>query len=259
MGQSGAMGIPGPMPPTEFVGFPGVGRRFTSSARVRFGDTDPRRRLRLDALARLVQDAGNDDLADAGLDPASPWVVRRASVWVPGGWPVLGEPLDVTTFCAGLGTRWGERRTTVSSPSAVIEVAAVWIFLDAEGRPSRLTDAFLNVYGSSAAGRRTSSRLHHPPRAAEPAEATRTNDCRPWPLRSSDLDVFGHVNNTALWMPVEDELARRQVIPRFAELEFRDPVEADDEVVLVTEADASGLRLWITAGGDTRASASVAV
>lgn len=259
MGQSCVVGILSQMPPAEFVDFPGVGRLFTSSARVRFGDTDPHARLRLDALARLVQDAGNDDLADAGLDPVSPWVVRRASVWVPKGWPALGEPLTITTFCAGLGTRWGERRTTVSSPSAVVEVAAVWIFLDADGRPSRLTDAFLDVYGPSAVGRRTSSRLHHPALAAEPAQGARAADRRPWPLRSSDLDIFGHVNNTALWMPVEDELARRQVFPRFAEIEFREPVEEDDEVVLVTVADTSGLRLWITAGGDTRASASLAV
>ena len=259
MGQSWVVGIPNEMPPVEFVDFPGAGRLFTTRARVRFGDTDPRRRLRLDALARLVQDAGNDDLADAGLDPASPWVVRRASVWVPARWPALGEPLTITTFCAGLGSRWGERRTTVASPGAVVEVTAVWIHLDDEGRPTPLTDAFLDVYSSSTGGRRTSSRLHHPIGATGPAQATEAATRRPWPLRSSDLDVFGHVNNTALWMPVEDELARRQLVPRFAELEFRHPVEADDEVVLVTEPHRSGLRMWITAGGATRASAHLAV
>jgi acyl-ACP thioesterase len=246
------MATPSPVPPRELVGFPGCGRRFTSTARVRFADADPNRRLRLDALTRLVQDAGNDDLADAGLDPASPWVVRSTSVWVPEAWPVLGEPLTLTTFCSGLGTRWGERRTTVTSPSAVVEVTAVWIFLDGHGRPARLPDAFLDVYGPSAAGRPTSSRLRH---RSLPPEAASVRQRRPWPLRSSDLDVFGHVNNTALWMPIEDELTRRRLVPRFAEVEFREPVAADDEVVLVTEPDAEGLRLWITAGGDTRASA----
>ena len=245
------------MPPADFADFPGVGRRFATRARVRFGDTDPHRRLRLDALARLVQDAGNDDMADAGLDPASPWVVRRASVWVPGPWPALGEPLTVTTFCSGLGTRWGERRTTVVSPSAAVEVAATWIFLDERGRPRPVTDAFLEVYAASAAGRRTSIRLHHPNPPVAPGEAAGSVDCRPWPLRASDLDAFGHVNNTALWMPLEDELARRQLVPRFAEIEFRSAVEADDEVTLFTESGDSALRLWITAGGDPRASASV--
>ncbi len=259
MGHSWVMAKPSPLPPMELVDFPGCGRRFTSTARVRFGDTDPQRRLRLDALTRLVQDAGNDDLADAGLDPASPWVVRRTSVWVPGAWPSLGEPLTVTTFCAGLGSRWGERRTTVTSTGAVVEVAAVWIHLDAHGRPARLTDPFLDVYGLSAAGRSTSSRLRHRgiPVATPPSGPTLHR--RPWPLRSSDLDVFGHVNNTALWMPIEDELARRHLVPRFAEVEYRAPVAADDEVELVTEVDDEGLHLWITAGGDTRASARVLV
>ncbi len=248
------MATSGPVPPTELVDFPGRGRRFTSPAQVRFADAGPDRRLRLDALTRMVQDAGNDDLADAGLDPASPWVVRRTSVWVPAAWPVLGEPLTLSTFCSGLGTRWGERRTTVRSPSAVVELAAVWIFLDDRGRPTRLPDAFLDVYGPSAADRPTSIRLRH--RGLRP-EAAPTRPRRPWPLRSSDLDVFGHVNNTALWMPVEDELARRRLVPRFAEVEFRQPVAADDEVELVTEPDDEGLRLWINADGDTRASAHV--
>lgn len=250
------MATESPLPPTELVDFPGRGRCYTNTARVRFGDADPHRRLRLDALTRLVQDAGNDDLADAGLDPASPWVVRRTAVWVPGPWPTLGEPLTIATFCAGLGTRWGERRTTVASPSAVIEVSAVWIHLDETGRPTRLTGPFLDVYGPSAAGRSTSSRLRHrvlPPETAPAGPRSR----RPWPLRSSDLDVFGHVNNTALWMPIEDELARRRIVPRFAEVEFRRPVAADDEVELVTEPASDSLRLWITAGGDARASAHV--
>lgn len=257
MGHSWAMASSSPPPPLELVDFPGRGRCYTSSARVRFGDADPQRRLRLDALTRLVQDAGNDDLADAGLDPASPWVVRRTAVWVPGAWPMLGEPLTIATFCAGLGTRWGERRTTVASPGAVVEVSAVWIHLDEAGRPTRLSDLFLDVYGPSAAGRSTSSRLRHPGVPAGTEVAAEVLVRRPWPLRSSDLDVFGHVHNTALWMLIEDELARRRLLPRFAEVEFRRPVAADDDVVVVTQPGDEGLHLWITAGGDTRASAQV--
>ncbi|MDP9452107.1 MAG: thioesterase [Actinomycetota bacterium] len=239
---------PGPLPPAELVDFPGRGRCFETTAQVRYGDTDPHRRLRLDALTRAVQDAGNDDLADAGFDPASPWVVRRTSVWIPGAWPVLGERLSVATFCAGLGGRWGERRTTVRSARGLIEVSAVWIFLDDQARPARLPGPFVAVYGASTDGRRTSSRLHHP-HAAPDAPA------RPWPLRASDLDVFGHVNNSALWLPVEDEMARRELVPRFAEIEYRTPVQAGDDVVLRTREGDDGLRLWLVVAGQTRASA----
>ncbi len=238
------------MAPVELVDFPGKGRRFTTRVKVRFGDTDPRSRLRLDALARLVQDAGDDDLADSGLDPLSPWVVRRTSVWAPDGWPRLGEPLEVTTFCSGLGSRWGERRTSVTSPSAAVEVAAVWIFLDHQGRPAPLGEPFRSIYAPSANDRRTSTRLHHPP----PPPAA---DSRPWPLRASDLDIYDHVNNAVVWMAVEDELARHRLIPRSADVEYHAPVDAGDEVELRSQRDDATLRLWLTGGDRVRASAVV--
>jgi acyl-ACP thioesterase len=234
----------------ELVEFPGTGRRFVATARVRFGDTDPRARMRLDALARVVQDVGNDDLADAGFDPMSPWVVRRASLWAPDGWPTLGEPLEVSTFCSGLGGRWGERRTSLRSPTATVEVAAVWIFLDGQGRPAPLTGPFLEVYRPSANGRGCSSRLRHPP-VPPGAEA------RAWPLRASDLDIFGHVNNSAVWMAVEDQLARSTLFPSFAEVEYHAPIDADDDLVLRSELDATRLGVWLTCAGRVRASAVV--
>lgn len=234
----------------ELVDFPGTGRRFATAAKVRFGDTDPRSRLRLDALARLVQDAGDDDLDDAGLDPLSPWVVRRTSVQAADGWPRLGEPLEVSTFCSGLGSRWGERRTSVASPSAVVEVAAVWILLDRQGRPAPLGEPFLTIYAPSAGGRRTSTRLHHPP---PPPSAER----RRWPLRASDLDVYDHVNNAVVWTAVEDELARHRLVPRFADVEYRAPVNAADEIELRSRLEGETLRLWLTADDRVRASALV--
>ncbi len=215
---------------------------------MRYGDTDPSRRLRLDALARAVQDAGNDDLADAGFDPASPWLVRRTWVSVPGAWPLLGEELTIATFCSGFGGRWGERRTSLRSDQGLVEVGAVWIHLGDDGRPTRVPEDFVAVYGPSTGGRRTSSRLHHPP----PPTDVQT---RAWPLRSSDLDVYGHVNNTALWLPVEDEMARHGLVPRLAEMEYREPVQANDELTLLSDADEGGLRLWLVTGSEVRASA----
>lgn len=101
---------------------------------MRLGDADRHGRLRLDALARLLQDVGNDDFADAGLDPGAPWVGRRTVVWSP-SWPRLGERLTVTTFCGGLGSRWAERRSSLRDEGggSRVEVAALWVFLGAEG------------------------------------------------------------------------------------------------------------------------------
>ena len=237
----------------DLVPEPTEGRRFRTTRRVRLADADASGRLRLDALARLLQDVGNDDFADAGLDPGSPWVARRTVVEAD-GWPRLGDRLRLTTWCGGLGGRWGERRTSVTGDGGGrVEVASLWVFLGEAGeRPTKLPDWFLDTYGAAALGRMVTARLRLPP----PPQGA---DARPWPLRSSDLDVLGHVNNAATWQAVEDEVACRGIVPRRAELEYGGALEPGDDVVLRSAHDAGddGLRLWLTVGGDVRAAALV--
>jgi acyl-ACP thioesterase len=242
---------PAPSLSVDLVPAPDEGRCYTTTRRVRLADADPAGRLRLDAVARLLQDIGNDDFADAGLDPSSPWVARRTVVEI-GGWPQLGERVSVATWCGGLGSRWAERRSVMESEAgARVDVASLWVFLTPDGRPSRLPDWFVDTYGAAAAGRTVSSRLVHP-KPPEDAAA------RPWPLRATDLDVLGHVNNAATWAAVEDELARLGVLAGRAELEYHAAIEPGDEVVLRrTVAEGGEVSVWLTAGGAVRASARV--
>lgn len=237
----------------DLVPLPPVGRRYRTMRRVRLGDADRSGRLRLDALARVLQDVGNDDFADAGLDPGSPWVARRTVV-VASAWPQLGERVAITTFCGGLGSRWGERRSSVVAEEGPgqVEVASLWVYLGEDGtRPTRLPGWFVETYGDAALGRAVGARLSHP---APPVGA----GSRPWPLRATDLDVLGHVNNAATWQAVEDEAARRDVVPARAELEYGAALEVDDEVALVTADEADGgFRLWLTVAGTVRASALI--
>ncbi len=230
-----------------------AGRAFTGTRRVRWGDADRHGRLRLDALARYLQDVANDDSRDAGFDPMAAWVVRRTviDVVVP---PRLGEVIDLTTFAGGLGSRWAERRTTIrGADGGHVETASLWIFMDpVSGRPARLTEEFHRLYGVAADGRKAQSRLLH---AARPDDVER----RAWPLRSVDHDRLGHVNNAATWAPVEDELDRRGLVPVRAEIEYRDAIEPDDPVE-VAAADVDGeLHVWITVDDVLRASAQVVV
>jgi acyl-ACP thioesterase len=229
---------------------PSVGRVFETVVRVRFGDCEPGGRLRLDALARILQDAGNDDFDDAGLDAGSPWVSRR-SVVVAGTWPSFGDELRLATWCGGLGSRWAERRSSVTTAAgANVEVATLWVYLGG-GRPARLPDWFVRTYGEAAGGRTVSSRLHI---GAPPPGVVG----RPWQVRATDLDVLGHVNNAVLWAPVEDELARRALVPRVVELEFVGPVLAADEVHLVSDPESGPcFSLWLTVDGDARVPAAV--
>ncbi len=188
----------------EFVAPPERGRVYSSRRRVHLGDVDGSARLRLEALARYLQDVATDDADDAQLsERKGVWVVRSVDA-VLRGRPWYHDRVDLATFCSGSGPRWAERRTTLRGARGdVIEVVALWVFVDRErGRPLPLDDDFFAIYGEAAGGRKVRGRLRHdrPSVGVEP---------RPWSLRESDFDVLGHVNNARYLEAVEDELATR--------------------------------------------------
>ena len=229
---------------TEFVPRPSEGRRYTHHRRVRLSDAGPDRVLRLDGVARYLQDVATDDWADSGLDPGETWVVRRTVLRVAdgGGWPALGDPVALTTWCGGTGPAWAERRTDLEVDGALmVETVALWVPLDRSGRPTRLGPEFHAVYGEAAGGRRVSGRV---PAAPPMTEAT----TRPWPTRQADLDIVGHVNNAAVWAAVT-EVARGPVAS--AALTHHGPVEDGRPVSLVTEPG----RMWLMTDDNVRVSA----
>ena len=241
----------------ELVARPRSGRVFEAPLRLRLADVAPTGRLRLDSIARMLQDVSGDDTADAGYAPDAAWVVRRLLIdLAPQPTPHLRDALTLVTWCSGTGPRWAERRTDLVSAGAdalIARAAALWVLVDrATGRPIPLGTGFGAVYGEAAAGRRVGQRLRHGP---APDAGTRAV----WPLRFSDFDVLGHVNNAAYWFPVEDALARvapgRRVAA--AEIEFRGGIEPTDSVQVVIDEAADELRMWLTVGPDVRASAVV--
>jgi acyl-ACP thioesterase len=236
------------------VPLPVQGRVFRRSRRVRLGDASPGGRLRLDALVRYLQDVSNDDTRDAGFVDEMGWVVRRTALFVT-QFPVFGEVVDLATFCGGTGSRWAERRVSVTGDrGGAAEAATLWVHLDLRtGRPKVLPAQFHDLFGEAAGGRVVRARLHHDdPPAGDGDEAT-------WPLRFSDFDVLGHVNNAAYWEAVEELLAARRHLraPLRAEVEFRDAVEHGDVVRLLACDDADGVRAWLV--GPSGVSASMVV
>jgi acyl-ACP thioesterase len=213
---------------------------------VRLADADPSGRLRLDALARFLQDIGNDDTADAGHDAATPWVTRRTTIAVD-TWPRIGERLEVMTWCGGIGSHFAERRTTLRSPTGSLEAAATWVHVDdATGRPARLPQWFHDTYATAAEGRRITARLAH---GAPPEDAEEQR----WPIRWADLDVIGHVNNAAYWEAVEEVCHQRGLVPAFAEVEYAGGIDPGDDVRLLTKGDA----VWLVVDDTVRGSAVV--
>ena len=237
----------------EFVPPPEQGRRFVARRRVRLGDVNGVNRLRLDAVARYLQDVASDDvddIADPRLDGA--WVLRRTAVLL-GDLPRYRDDVELVTFCSGTGSRWAERRTTLAVGGApVAEAVAIWVYVDRAGRPARLGEWFLEHYGEAAAGRKVSGRLSIP----LPSDDVGT---RQWPIRASDFDLLRHVNNAAYWYAVEDEMARLMPgrVPMSAALEHRAAIEPDDQVELRSSIDGERLTVWLSADGETRSAAQV--
>jgi acyl-ACP thioesterase len=201
------------------------GRRFRHLARVGLGDATPAGRARLDAIARWLQDAAYLDVADAGFEDRGAWVVRRSRMDVV-RFPTFGEPLELTTWCSGLGKMWAERRTTIAGDrGGAVEATAVWVYLDLEtGRPQPLDPEQLEVWGSSAGGHKVRARLTH---EDAPPDASSGR----WRFRVADLDIADHVNNAAYWAVVEEDLDIDEATPVTAEVEHRGATHAGDALV----------------------------
>jgi acyl-ACP thioesterase len=230
-------------------------RRFTETRRVFLGDASVSGRLRLDALAQYLQDVAANDAEDAEVVRDRGWVLRRMEVDVT-RLPAIYEDIVLTTWCSGVGSRWAERSTTIADTRALeggvcVETRALWVYIDlATGAPVALSDTFHRIYGGDDMPK-VRARLQHP---GPPADAKR----RPWPLRITDFDVFGHVNNAVYWSAVEDELATwldgRRV--GHCEVEYRAGIDPGDVPELLVVAGEQ-LTVWFMVGDEVRASAVV--
>ena len=232
---------------TELLRLPEHGRVFDGNAHAGLADCAPSGRVRLDALARWIQDVAYGDVEDAGLAAVAVWVVRRMRIRVD-RFPRFGERLVLKTFCSGFGRAWAERRTSITPEAggpASVEAVALWVHLEPDGRrPFPLTPAEMDAYGEAAAGRRVTARLRHP----GPPDH---DQARPWAFRAADCDLADHVNNAAYWQALEEELVNGPEPERIdAEIEFKVPAQPGPARVL-----REGDRRWILSGdGDTHAS-----
>jgi acyl-ACP thioesterase len=82
----------------------------------------------------------------------------------------------------------------------------------------------------------------------------------PWPLRGSDVDLHGHVNNAVYWQALEHlllsagpDLQR----PLRARVDYREPVELDDQLELGATASSTGLEVSFRTATSVKAVASV--
>lgn len=221
----------------ELVPPPAEGRVFEQVFRPGFADCAPSGRIRLDALARWLQDVAYADVVDAELADRAVWVVRRTRIQVQ-RFPRAGEACLVATFCSGLGRMWAERRTSISAlggGDGSVEAVSLWVHLDpASWRPIPLSEDEASIYAASTAGRRVTARLRHPiPNGGEQHAR--------WSFRATELDIAGHINNSAYWTALEEELLSGPELAHVdAELEYRSPSQPGEKLLL-----RDGSRRWI--------------
>jgi len=233
---------------------PTSGRTFAAHRRVRLADMDERGRVRLDAVARFLQDVAIDDVQETGWGvPDHLWFVRRIRVEVRS--PLLDDrEVRLVTWCSGLAAIAAGRRWSVEGDrGGRVEVDSVWIHLGPDQRPARIES--FGIYAEATGGRSVSTRLELPLPAAD---SPRT----PWPLRATDVDLHGHVNNAVYWQAVEDVLRSSPIDvrrPLAAELDYRDPIDLSDPVELAVVADGMHLSLGFSVGDAVRAVARVSV
>jgi acyl-ACP thioesterase len=234
------------------IPLPSSGRTYSARRRIRLADLDPRGRVRLDALARLLQDVAIDDVQETGWGiPEHLWFVRRIRIDVLE--PFLEDrAVELVTWCSGLAAIAAGRRWSLTGDrGGRAEVDSVWIHLDAQQRPSRIEG--FGIYGQATGGRLASTRLELP----EPPPGAASIS---WPLRVTDIDLHGHLNNAVYWQAVEHVLAVHGVDPRrplVAELDYHVPIDGGDEIELAIAADEDGLVVGFRAQNGVRAMARV--
>jgi acyl-ACP thioesterase len=189
---------------------------------------DARGRVRFDAIARFLQDAAIEDVEETGWGlPDHLWFIRSIQLEVIAPF-AEDRAVELLTWSSGRGTVAAGRRWSLAGDrGGRAEVDSVWIHLDPGERPARLDD--FGVYAESAGDRAVSTRLELPD---PPPEASR----RAWPVRTTDIDLHGHLNNAVYWQAVEERLARRgpdPAQPLRASLEFRAPIDVDEDVHVV--------------------------
>ncbi|MQY19231.1 acyl-[acyl-carrier-protein] thioesterase [Nocardia macrotermitis] len=236
---------------------PREGIGFTTSWPVRTGDVDPYNRVRLDAVARYLQDVAWEELESGFFHRTDPvWIVRRTVIDVvrPILWP---DRVELRRWCSAMSTRWANMRVRITSDNGgLIETEGFWINLnESTNMPTRISDQ-----GLAHLARTTSeTRLRWRQWLTDLAPAESDTDL-PFPLRATDIDLYNHISTSVYWQAVEHyliDIPKLVAGPHRAVIEYIEPVLARQHVSVrsrIETGDRTGeaaLRLWFMVGGTT--------
>ncbi|MCW4351931.1 thioesterase [Hoyosella sp. YIM 151337] len=241
---------------TPLMPLPREGHVFNTAWPLRASDIEPGWRLRIDGVARYLQDAGFDHLDAVSAREEHPaWVVRRTvidsikPIEFPGN-------VEVHRWCSGLSSRWCTMRARLSTANGgLIETEGFWININPNtGLPTRITEQFEALLGETALSNRVRWKQWI---TASPGPE---DESAPFPLRSTDIDVMAHVNNAVYLHAVDAALRARPELHDTATrtvIEYLAPVAPDEKVELRTRHSSDDVHLWFVVDGNVRAQAAV--
>jgi acyl-ACP thioesterase len=207
---------------------------------LRVADVDRGGRLRLDAVARHIQDVGQDEVHEQGFDETHPaWIVRRTMIDVIR--PIqFQDMLRLRRWCSGTSTRWCQIRVRIDGRNGgLIETEAFWININRDTlTPSRISDEFLaRLQRTTDIDRlRWQAYLH-------PGHREDADQIREYPVRFTDIDLFDHMNNAVFWSVVEDHLCTRPEVltaPFRVTIEHQAPIALGNKLEIITHRHSAG-------------------
>ncbi|MCW2654347.1 MAG: acyl-ACP thioesterase [Mycobacterium sp.] len=207
---------------------------------LRVGDIDRTGRLRLDSVARHIQDIGQDHVHALGFDKTHPvGVVRRTMIDLLR--PIeFQDMLRLRRWCSGTSNRWCEIRVRIDGANGgLIESEAFWININRDtGMPARISDDLLDELRRTTDVHRLRWTSHLSAGGRQDAD-----QIYEYPVRFTDIDLFDHMNNAVYWSVVEDFLSTCPELlgsPLRVTLEHETPVALGDKLEILVHAHPAG-------------------
>lgn len=243
---------------------------FEAQYRVRTGDIDQDMRVRLDSVARYLQDIANDNIEATEFWRTDPfWIVRRTIIDVirPFSWPAT---ITAQRWCGAASTRWTNMRVRLTAehqtnlfnpdprPDGLIETEAFWINVNDQGMPSRISDGMQNLVNSMTNEHRLRWKSMNPEKSPE----TGSEPDREFVLRAVDYDPFKHLNNAAYLSVVEEDILTHPELvdrPHRMVIEYLRPIEPGSTVTVRRLREEDRLTIWLLLGDEQTVAATVSL
>jgi acyl-ACP thioesterase len=245
--------MPNPDVHQPLAAMPDAGYVYRTSWPIATGDIDDQLHLRLDGVARYIQEVGAENLADTGEAEAHPhWIVNRTVIDViePIKWP---SEVTFSRWCSALSIRWCTMRVDlVGSEGGRIETEGFWIAINADTlTPSRVSDTLTAKFASTTTEHRLKWRkwLDNP---------DVVDTVMPFALRRTDIDFFQHVTNASYWHAIHEVIAEHPDVceaPYRAVVEYRKPIKFGEAVDIQSKRTGDEVHIALAVGDDIRAAA----